>query len=185
MLRRAFEALVPVLNERGIRYAIIGGIAAVQHVRIRATDDIDVLLAVPQVGLPGLFEALGEQGFDVNLRQNVHEFTNEGLTSIAFGGVTVDLMRPVIPVCSHVLDRSIEADVFGHRVRICSAEGLILLKLMAMRPQDEADILEVLSGYGDRVDVGFICAELESFTEPGDFRRERFLALLRQAESIQ
>ena len=50
-LRPAFEALVATLNERGIRYAIIGGIAMIQHTRVRTTDDIDVLLTVPQIAL--------------------------------------------------------------------------------------------------------------------------------------
>jgi hypothetical protein len=31
-------------NDRGIRYAIIGGIAAIQHTRVRTTDDIDAIL---------------------------------------------------------------------------------------------------------------------------------------------
>lgn len=56
-LQQAFEALVAVLNQRGVRYAIIGGLAIIQHTRVRTTDDIDALLSVPQLSLPGLFEA--------------------------------------------------------------------------------------------------------------------------------
>jgi hypothetical protein len=52
-LERALEALVRTLNERGIRYAIVGGIALTQHARVRTTVDIDVLLVVPQLVLPG------------------------------------------------------------------------------------------------------------------------------------
>jgi len=38
-LQQAFEALVTILNERQIRYAIIGGLAVLQHTRARTTDD--------------------------------------------------------------------------------------------------------------------------------------------------
>src|SRR5689334_10703587 len=57
-LNQAFEALIATLNERRVRYAIIGGIAILQHTRVRTTDDIDALLTVPQIAMPGLFEAL-------------------------------------------------------------------------------------------------------------------------------
>jgi hypothetical protein len=60
-LQQAFEALVSTLNRRGVRYAIIGGLAIIQHTRVRTTEDIDALLAVPQVELPALFEALADR----------------------------------------------------------------------------------------------------------------------------
>ncbi|MCH7721432.1 MAG: hypothetical protein IH988_10690, partial [Planctomycetes bacterium] len=78
MLRQAFEALVATLNERGVRYAIIGGLAIIQHTRVRTTDDIDVLLTVPQTAMPGLFEALRQRGFDVDLQRNIREFRDDG-----------------------------------------------------------------------------------------------------------
>jgi hypothetical protein len=46
-LVRAFEALVATLHERGVSYAIIGGLAAIQYTRVRTTDDIDALLSLP------------------------------------------------------------------------------------------------------------------------------------------
>ena len=53
-LLRAFESLVSILNERKIRYAIIGGLAMLQHARVRTTDDIDALITLPQISMPGL-----------------------------------------------------------------------------------------------------------------------------------
>ena len=64
-LQRAFELLVSILNERKIRYAIIGGLALIQHTRVRTTDDIDALVTVPQIAMPAFFEALAASGFNV------------------------------------------------------------------------------------------------------------------------
>ena len=50
-LQTTFESLVQVLDERGVRYAIIGGLATIQHTRVRTTNDIDVLLSVPQLAM--------------------------------------------------------------------------------------------------------------------------------------
>ncbi len=184
-LRQAFDALVYTLNEQGVRYAIIGGLAVIQHTRVRTTDDIDALLAVPQLALPGLFEALRERGFAIDLQRSITELRDGGFTSIRFADVAVDLLQPMIPAHVHVLDRAITADILGQRVRIGSAEGLIVTKLIAMRPQDEADIQELLAAYGGKLDAAFITAELETFTGADDPRRAKFAAWARHATSQQ
>lgn len=144
-------------------------------------DDIDALLTVPQAAVPGLFEALRQRGFDVDLEQNIREFRDDGFTSIQFADVIVDLMQPLLPAYAHVLDRAITTDILGHQVRISSAEGLIVMKLIAMRPQDEADIQDLLAAYGDGLDLDFIHSELDTFAEPDDPRRSKFDTWVRQA----
>jgi predicted nucleotidyltransferase len=182
-LRQAFEALVRSFNDRGIRYAIIGGIAAIQHTRVRTTDDIDALLAVPQVQLPGLFEALRDAGFSIDVPVSIREFRDHGLTSVAFRGVIVDLMRPVLPVYGQVLDRAMDAEILGQKARVCSAEGLIMMKLIAMRPQDESDIRDILAAYGGRLDLDFVRAGLNTFAAEDDPRRAKFETWVQQFAS--
>ena len=181
-LRRAFDALITTLDERRVRYAIIGGIAIIQHTRVRTTDDIDALLSVPQIALPGLFEALQSRGFEVDVVRNIREFRDDGLTTLRFDDVLVDLMRPVLPTYAHVLDRAIDARVLGHNVRVSSAEGLIVMKMIAFRPQDEADVRDLLAAYPGTLDLAFVRAELDAITPPGDPRREKFEAWVRAAK---
>jgi hypothetical protein len=90
-LQQAFSSLVSVLNERRVRYAIIGGIAILQHTRVRATEDIGALLTVAQVEMPGLFEAFRDRGFSVDVMTNVREFRDHGLTCIRYGDILADL----------------------------------------------------------------------------------------------
>ena len=181
-LQQAFEALVSIFNERGVRYAIIGGLAVLQHTRARSTDDIDVLLAVPQLDLPGLFEAMRDRGFSVDLAANIRELCDQGLTMVRFKGVVADLMRPLIPAYAHVLDRAVESQVLGRTVRVASAEGLIVTKLIAMRPLDQADIRELLAAYAGKLDLDFIRTEMESFTEADDSRRAQFEAWVQEVD---
>jgi hypothetical protein len=181
-LTLAFEALVQTFHARGVRYAIIGGLATIQHTRVRTTDDIDALLTIPQVAMPGLFDSLGERGFTVDIARNIRELRDHGLTAIRFADVIVDLMRPVIPAYSHVLDRAVDAEILGQAVRISSAEGLIVMKLIAMRPQDEADVQDLLATYAGDLDLGFVRAELDAFTELDDPRRAKFEAWVRRSE---
>lgn len=170
-LQQAFETLVDTLNQRGISYAIIGGIAVVQHTRVRTTDDIDALVAIPQVAMPGFFESLKADGFAVEITQSIRELRDDGLTSIRFQDVQIDLMRPVIPLYAHVLDRAMQSSIFGRQVRISSAEGLIAMKIIGFRLQDQADIKDLLAAYGSTLDFNFVRSELDAVLEPGDSRR--------------
>jgi hypothetical protein len=165
--------LISTLHERGIRYAIVGGIALIQHTRVRTTDDIDVLLAVPQVELPGFFDALRQRGFALETERSIREICDSGVTLVRLGSVIVDLMRPVIPAFGRVLDRAVDAEVLGQHIRIASAEGLIVMKLAAMRPQDQMDIQDLFAAYGGGLDLMFIRHELATFTPAEDPRREQ------------
>jgi predicted nucleotidyltransferase len=180
-LQHALEALITAFDERAVRYAIIGGVAVIQHTRIRTTDDIDALLTVPQLEMPGLFENLARRGFVVDVLRNVRELRDDGFTTIRFGDVVIDLLRPVIPAYAHVLDRAVSANLFGRTVRVSSAEGLIVMKLIAMRPQDQADVQDLLRSYGDRLDLDFVRAELDTFTDPEDPRRATFEQWVRES----
>ena len=169
-LSRAFEALVLVFNARKINYAIIGGLAVIQHGRVRTTDDVDALLSVPQLAMPGLFEALAAKGFTIDLRKNILELRDTGLTSIQFENVIVDLMRPVVPAYAHILDHALQSQILGHSVRVSSAEGLIIMKLIAFRPQDQADIQDLMAAYSGQLDMDFVRTELDSILESDDPR---------------
>jgi len=57
----------------------------------------------------------------------------------------------------------------GHSVRVATAEGLILTKMVAFRPQDQVDIDTLLTANRDEIDVGLIREEWSPFaaTEAG------------------
>ena len=99
-LRQALRSLVDTLHACSVRYAIIGGIATIQHGRVRTTADIDVLLTVPLLAMPAFFSSLHDMGFVVDLERNIVEFRDDGLTTVRFGDVLVDMMRPVPPSVS-------------------------------------------------------------------------------------
>ena len=56
----------------------------------------------------------------------------------------------------------------GHTVRVATAEGLILTKMVAFRPQDQVDIETLLTANRDTIDVDLIREEWSPFaaTEP-------------------
>lgn len=177
-IRKAFEALVTTFEERGVQYALIGGLALLQHGRVRATEHVDVLVSIPQIALPGLQEALSKRGFQVDLAMNSRELIQDGMTAVRLDGVRVDLLRPVIPAAAHALKTAQAREILNRRVPVVTAEALIVLKFMAFRAQDLADIRDILAAYDRRLDVDLIRRELATFTQADDDRRRAFEALV-------
>ena len=161
-------------NAAHIQYAIIGGIAVGIRSRPRATNDVDVLLSIPQLQLPRLLEDLIAQGFTLDERKAILEFVQHHITSFDFQGVRIDWLKPVVPMYQHVLDRAQETPVFGKPLRVVTAEGLILLKLTAARPQDVADIAALLSSNRGLLDLTWIEQEWCAAFEADDPRWQRF-----------
>jgi len=56
VLLQAVERLAETFHARKIPYTLIGGLAVMLRGRPRFTQDVDILLEVPQLTLPGLLD---------------------------------------------------------------------------------------------------------------------------------
>jgi len=159
-LIRAVELLSDAFTARSIRYALLGGVATGLRSRPRFTEDVDVLLDVPQISLPGLLDELDGEGFLLDRARVIREYVDENVTAFRFGSVRIDWLKPVLPLYARTLaDASPLPWTAGHSVRVASAEGLILTKMVSFRPQDQVDIEALLLGNQDDLDVALIRRE--------------------------
>jgi predicted nucleotidyltransferase len=60
-----FKEFLKLLNEKGVRYLLIGGYAVGYHGYPRATNDLDIWIAVHPENAERIVEALREFGFDL------------------------------------------------------------------------------------------------------------------------
>jgi hypothetical protein len=163
-LVRAVEALSDAFVARSIRHALIGGLATSMRSRPRLTQDVDFLLEVPQLALPGLLDDLVDRGFSLDPAVVITEYVHEHITAFSFGTVRIDWLKPVLPFYSRALaDAQPLAWSEGHSVRVATAEGLILTKMVAFRPQDQMDIETLLTANRDTIDIGLIREEWSPF----------------------
>lgn len=136
-LIRSVELLADAFAAKSVRYAMIGGLGTTLRGRPRFTQDVDVLLDLPQIVLPGVLDDLAASGFSFDLTTVIREFVGQHMTSFRFGSVRIDWLKPVLPLYARTLaDASALPWTEGHSVRVASAEGLILTKMVAFRPQD-------------------------------------------------
>jgi hypothetical protein len=159
-LIRAVELLGETFAKRSIRYALIGGLAATMRGRPRFTQDVDVLLDVPQLALPPLLEELARLGFLFDAETVIREYVHECMTSFRFGVTRIDWLKPILPLYAHALAGSSSVTwTEGHHIQVASVEGLILTKMVSFRPQDQLDIESLLIANRGEIDTDLIRRE--------------------------
>jgi hypothetical protein len=170
-LIRAVELLADSFAAQSIRYAVVGGLATLMRGRPRFTQDVDVLLDVPQVSLPKLLDELARLGFTFDLATVIREYVHEHMTALRFGSVRIDWLKPVLPLYMRTLaDATPLTWTDGHVVRVATAEGLILTKMVSFRPQDQADMETLLIANRDEIDVSLIRQEWSAVAEGEEAR---------------
>lgn len=171
----AASELGEVFGRFQIRYALIGALASGYRSRARSTRDVDFLLSVPQITLPPLLEELKARGFEFDLMTAIKEWTQHHMLVMSYHGTRVDWLKPPIAAYAHVLDRATLEPWLHHPIRIASPEGVILLKLIAFRLQDQVDIESVVVSNRSTLDVDWIRTEWQSIADLDDPRMQRFM----------
>jgi len=166
---RAVESLAEAFDARSVKYALIGGLAFILRGRPRFTRDVDFLIEVPQIVLPGLLDDLVERGFELDPAVVIKQYVREHITSFPFGRVRIDWLKPVLPLYARTLAEAEPIEWSGgHTLRVATAEGLILTKMVAFRHQHQLDVDTLLTANRDTIDVALIREEWAPFapTEP-------------------
>jgi hypothetical protein len=124
------------------------------------TQDLEVLLDVPRIALPGPLEELARLRFQFGMATVIREYVHEHMTAFRFGSVRIDWLKPILPLYARTIaDASLEPWTEGHTVRVATAEGLILTKMVSFRPQDQVDIETLLIANRDEINVELIRRE--------------------------
>ena len=88
------DRLAQIFNERQVTYALIGGLCAVLRGEVRATRDIDLMVRVPQIELPGLFDALIAIGCELDAVQAIATWNRDNLLDFTCDSIRVDWLKP-------------------------------------------------------------------------------------------
>ncbi|MCK6482621.1 MAG: hypothetical protein HUU22_09865 [Phycisphaerae bacterium] len=142
---------ISVIERLGIPYAVMGGFAARAWGLPRPTFDADIAVAADAEGLQELFDALEDAGFDVPSEHRTGFLDIDG----GFQKAKVnrfldrhvwhtDLFVALDDFLRSALSRARNTTIARRALRVMRPEDIILLKLIAHRPKDQADIEEIL-----------------------------------------
>jgi hypothetical protein len=150
-----FEPLFKVLNDAGVRYVVVGGLAVVLHGHARLTVDVDLVVDLEEDQALRAIDALVRMGLRPRVPVNPRDFAVRSVREgwIRDRGMQVfsmfdpsNPMRVVDLFVDHPVpfeelwSRSDEFKLRDTTVRVASIPDLIHLKRLAGRPQDQADI---------------------------------------------
>jgi predicted nucleotidyltransferase len=151
-----FGRILNDLNGAGVRYVLIGGIALIRHGVVRATRDVDVVLAPEPENLERLRTLIAEwpatrpDGSPVP-----DEMVAPGRTiNLATPHGELDVLAELRPPLSFA-ELSARAEthrVDGAEARICSLPDLVALKRVAGRERDLVDLHDLEVAHGELPD---------------------------------
>jgi hypothetical protein len=144
------RALLSALEEHGVRFVVIGGVAVGAHGYIRATEDLDVVpeptadnaerLAKALTALDAVLPTAGGRHFEpagdlvaLKRRRNLTLETR-------YGGLDVVQQVTGVPGFAALDEQAVDSDLLGVAVRICSLPHLRAMKEARGSTQDRADL---------------------------------------------
>jgi predicted nucleotidyltransferase len=163
---QALQNLIARFNNRGV---IIGGIAASILGTPRFTADLDAVFLLLIEDLPHVLEQAAELGIEPRISDPLGfaQRTRVLLLRHHPSGINIDLSLGVLPFEVEMVERSRMTEVGALKLRLPTAEDLIVMKAIAHRPKDLEDIKAIAASQPD-IDKERVRMWIEQFGEALD-----------------
>lgn len=130
---------------------VIGGVAVSLLGRPRATRDIDAVVWLESERWKGFLEASEEHGFVPRVK-NVLEFARQNRVLLMHhrpSRIDIDISFGALPFEKEAIQRAVEKRIRGVPIVLPTPEDLTIMKAVAHRPRDLADIEAILDAHPD------------------------------------
>lgn len=143
--RDTIQALTQLFSEFGGRGVIVGGVAVGFASKPRATKDLDAMLVYDTGKSEELLRAAIRHGFKPSFSDMAEFAQQQRMLVLDYlpTGIRVDIALGCMPFEEEIEERAITFRDKDLVVRIPSPEDLIIMKAIAHRDQDLADIRQV------------------------------------------
>jgi predicted nucleotidyltransferase len=160
----ALASLARLLEQHQLDYMVIGGLANAVWGEPRATLDIDVTITAETSDTLRVVAAL-ESEFRV-LTSDPESFVEETrvLPLESRSGVRVDLIFGLLPFEREAVARARPVEVAGGKIRFCTPEDLILLKIISRRERDLADVQGIVRRRFRALDLDYLEPRIEELS---------------------
>jgi len=148
--------LLRSLADSHVQYVLVGGLAVQLHGFLRATFDIDLVLAMDDENLVRFIDVAKGYGLKPGIPVPIESLRNaeqidqwhreKGMLAFSLrepqvGGSVIDvLVRPDVSF-EKLLANAVDGNFFGRSVSIASIDDLLAMKRIANRPKDQLDII--------------------------------------------
>ena len=164
-LDSAISELAGFLEANGIPYMVIGGMANSVWGEARSTIDVDVSIWAEGADSDSITERLIAK-FTPRSKHS-KEFLDRTRVLVLKNsqGVELDVLYALLPYEKEAIERAVPITIQGKPVRFCTAEDLILHKILSERPKDREDVRGVLRRRGAELDYGYLDPRVRGIAE--------------------
>ena len=171
-------ALAGWLGAARVPYAIIGGVAVALQAAPRFTKDIDLVVWTEDARWPELVDSA--QPFSITPRMTdwlAFAGRTRVLLLVHASGVPLDISCGALPFEQELIESAVDLDLGSVTVPVATPAHLLVMKAIANRPRDRADIETLLRVFPDvdtdtaRKVVAEFAAALETPELVSDFER--------------
>ncbi|MGV3616999.1 MAG: nucleotidyl transferase AbiEii/AbiGii toxin family protein [Fimbriimonas sp.] len=150
-LENALGLLAASLDDVGLRYAIIGGLAVILRGHDRATQDVDAVALGVDQRLEAFVSAANERGLTLRIPDGIpFAKANRVILLEAPDGTGIDVSMGMLPFEEDLTHRATRLEVgAGITVPVASVEDLVIMKLIAGRKRDHEDVDSLVELYPD------------------------------------
>ena len=168
----ALRDLTRILGVQQLRWYLFGAQAVAVRGAPRATQDIDITVAVSRSELAGLVADLRSAGIEHRFPELADELVRGGAVLPLVhlpSGMEVDLVLAGSGLEQLALDRAELLVVDGVRVPVASATDLVVMKVLSGRGKDLDDVRALLAGDDvDLAEVRDLLGQLEAALDQSD-----------------
>lgn len=153
-LEEALVALVSFLDKECIPYMAIGGIAGLLWGVERATFDVDITIWAS--GREDELALRLAKTFASRAPDAAGFVRETGVLPVKIGDIPADIVFGRLPYEHTALGRAAKVRIGGRKIRVCTAEDLILHKIISDRPKDLEDVRELARLRGKKLDRAYL-----------------------------
>jgi len=172
---KALRDIASFLDTNDIPYMVVGGLANAQWGHPRATLDIDITIWVSDFNAENVLSTF--QSSYIVLVEHPLQFILETrvLPIKTRENHRIDIIFGALPFEHSAIERAVIVEVNDTPVRFCSAEDLILMKIISERTKDAEDVQGIIRYQKESLDYGYLeprIAELASLLERSDIMEQ-------------
>ena len=163
---QALQDLLSQFNDQGV---IIGGVAVSLLGTPRYTVDLDVVFLLSLDNLPRLLAEAAKLEIEPRISDPISFARKSRVLLLRHrpSGIDIDLSLGILPFEYEMVERSKMVDLGTIQIRLPTPEDLIIMKAIAHRPKDLADIQAIASSH-PKIDKERIRFWVEQFSEALD-----------------
>jgi len=158
-LTEALSGLLAWICSCGLRFVVIGGVAASLLGRPRTTADVDALVMLDESGWPDFVQAAEDFGIRPRIPDALAFAAESRVLLLRHepSGIDLDVSCGLLAFEEEAVRRARAVEVAGEMIPLPTPEDLIIMKAVARRTRDLADIEAILDAHSsldlDRVRV--------------------------------